>query len=80
MPTALHYGETVGLYHPLNLEDQLFRYGARVNPELVQDMECMVIPLSVSTGAEQKQIVPAPWVYYPRLTPNQRSSCNKESE
>lgn len=68
---SLVRGETVGLYHPLNLEDLLFRYGARVNPELVQDLECMVIPLSVSTGAEQKQIVPAPFIYYPLLTPNQ---------
>jgi ABC-2 type transport system permease protein len=62
-------GETVGLYYPLNIEDQLFRYGARINPELVQDMDCMVIPLTVMTGPENKQIVPAPWLYYPRLYP-----------
>jgi gliding-associated putative ABC transporter substrate-binding component GldG len=68
---SLVYGETVALYNPLNLEDLIFRYGARVNPELVQDLECVVIPLSVSTGAEQKQIVPAPWPYYPLLSPNQ---------
>jgi ABC-2 type transport system permease protein len=68
---SLILGETVGLYHPLNLEDLLFRYGVRINPELVQDLECVVIPVSVSTGPEQKQIVPAPWVYYPLLTPDQ---------
>jgi gliding-associated putative ABC transporter substrate-binding component GldG len=68
---SLVNGESVGLYHPLNLEDQIFRYGARVNPELVQDLECMVVPLSVTTGIEQKQIVPAPFVYYPLLSPNQ---------
>ncbi|HZL76831.1 MAG TPA: gliding motility-associated ABC transporter substrate-binding protein GldG [Bacteroidales bacterium] len=68
---SLINGETVGLYHPLNIEDQLFRYGARVNPVIVQDMECMIQRFSVMTGAEQKQIVPAPWVYYPLLTPSQ---------
>ncbi|OFY67810.1 MAG: gliding motility-associated ABC transporter substrate-binding protein GldG [Bacteroidetes bacterium RBG_13_43_22] len=67
---SLMFGETVGLYRTLNIEDQLFRYGARINPEIVQDLDCIVIRLSVTTGAEQKQIVPAPWVYYPRLTPN----------
>ena len=67
---SLVYGATAGLYKPLNIEDQLFRYGARINPEIVQDMDCIVIRLSVSTGAEQKQIVSAPWVYYPRLNPN----------
>lgn len=67
---SLVYGETVGLYHPLNIEDQLFRYGARINPVIVQDMDCMLIQLTVMTGNEQKQVVPAPWVYYPLLTPS----------
>jgi len=31
----------------------------------------MIQRFSVMTGAEQKQIVPAPWVYYPLLTPSQ---------
>jgi len=68
---SLAFGETIGVYYPLNLEDQLFRYGARVNPEVVQDMDCMVIPLTVLSGPENKQIVPAQWIYYPRLTPKQ---------
>jgi len=67
---SLVFGATAGLYKPLNIEDQLFRYGARINPEIVQDMDCIVIRLSVTTGAEQKQIVSAPWVYYPRLNTN----------
>jgi len=66
---SLVTGETVGIFRPLNIEDQLFRYGVRINPEIIQDLDCMVIRLTVSTG-EQSQIVPAPWVYYPRLYPN----------
>jgi ABC-2 type transport system permease protein len=65
---SLVFGETVGLYHPLNIEDQLFRYGARVNPSIVQDLECMMIRLKIITGSQQ-QYVPAPWVYYPLLIP-----------
>jgi ABC-2 type transport system permease protein len=68
---SLINGETVGLYRPLNIEDQLFRYGARINPVIVQDLDCMIQRFSVSTGAEHKQVVPAQWVYYPKLTPNQ---------
>ncbi len=68
---SLAYGETVGVYSPLNIEDQLFRYGARVNPEIIQDLDCMVIPLTVLTGPENKQVVPANWIYYPRLYPSQ---------
>jgi ABC-2 type transport system permease protein len=67
---SLAYGETVGLYRPLNIEDQLFRYGARINPMLVQDLECVSIRLMVMSGGTRQQVVPAPWVYYPLLKPS----------
>ena len=66
---SLALGTTVGLYRPLNLEDMLFRYGARVNPELVQDLECQAIRLMVMQGGTRQQVIPAPWVYYPLLIP-----------
>jgi ABC-2 type transport system permease protein len=59
----------VGLYRPLNIEDQIFMYGARVNPAIVQDLECMIIRLKIGTGSTNQQIVPVPWVYYPLLIP-----------
>jgi ABC-2 type transport system permease protein len=68
---SLANGETAGLYRPLNIEDQLFHYGVRVNPEIVQDIECAQIRISVMTGNDQKQIVPFLWPYYPLLMPNQ---------
>jgi ABC-2 type transport system permease protein len=74
---SLASGETIGLYRPLNIEDQLFRYGARINPEVIQDIECMVIRLAVNAGDGQKQLVQAPWVYYPRLIPNQDHPITK---
>ena len=67
---SLVNGETVGLYRPLNIEDQLFRYGARVNPVIVQDIECVLIRMEVMSGGTQPQIVSAPWVYYPLLNPD----------
>ncbi len=66
---SLVSGSTVGLYRPLNIEDQLFRYGARVNPEIVQDISCMRIPLKVAIGKAQPQFISLPWVYYPLLIP-----------
>jgi ABC-2 type transport system permease protein len=67
---SLVYGETVGLYRPLNIEDQLFMYGARVNPAVVQDLYCMIIRLKVGTGNTNQQIVSSPWLYYPLLIPS----------
>ncbi|HKK41668.1 MAG TPA: gliding motility-associated ABC transporter substrate-binding protein GldG, partial [Bacteroidales bacterium] len=67
---SLVYGSTVGLFRPLNIEDQLFRYGARVNPVVVQDLDCDIIRLKIEGPSGQQQYVPAPWVYYPLLHPS----------
>jgi len=66
---SLVNGSTIGLYRPLNIEDQLFSYGARVNPAIVQDLECSTIRLMVMSGGNRQQVVPVQWVYYPLLKP-----------
>ncbi len=60
--------ETIGLYSDINLDDQLFKYGVRINPVLLQDVQASMIPVTVSDGGKPK-IVPAPWLYNPLLTP-----------
>lgn len=50
-----------------NLEDILFKYGARVNPTLIQDMQCAVVPINVALQGQDSRFVPAPWVFYPLL-------------
>lgn len=67
---SLAAGETIALYRPLNIEDQLFRYGVRINPALVQDLECMLKPFNVISGGSKQQVVPVPWLYYPLLIPS----------
>jgi ABC-2 type transport system permease protein len=74
---SLVFGQTVGLYRPLNIEDQLFRYGARINPAIVQDIECVPIRLMVMSGGKRQQVVTAPWVYYPLLKPTENHSITR---
>jgi gliding-associated putative ABC transporter substrate-binding component GldG len=50
----------------LNLEDILFRYGVRINQDLVQDMQCDFVP-QVVDGTGQMQ--PLGFPYFPLLTP-----------
>jgi gliding-associated putative ABC transporter substrate-binding component GldG len=66
---SLATGATVGIYNPLNIDDQLFRYGVRINPAVIQDLECLPIRLVVMSGGSRQQVVPAPWVYFPLLRP-----------
>lgn len=70
-PDSLAAGATVALYEPLTVSDMLFRYGARINPVIVQDADCMLIPLKVSESGGDPQYMPTPWVYYPLLRPSQ---------
>ena len=74
---SLNFGETIALFNPLNIEDQLFRYGARINPAIVQDYDCIRLPLTVETSPSQQQIVPMPWVYYPLLYPSSSSPVTR---
>ncbi|RYF90005.1 MAG: gliding motility-associated ABC transporter substrate-binding protein GldG, partial [Chitinophagaceae bacterium] len=52
----------------LNLEDQLFRYGARINQDLVQDMQCDRLPLAVGNYGDKPQMQLVPWPYFPLLS------------
>ena len=67
---SLNKGETVGLYRTLNIEDQLFRYGARINPAIIQDLECEQIKMVMMSGGTRQQVVTVPWIYYPLLKPS----------
>ncbi|HEX6914564.1 MAG TPA: gliding motility-associated ABC transporter substrate-binding protein GldG [Chitinophagaceae bacterium] len=62
----------------LNLDDILFRYGVRINGNLLQDLNCAKLPLVVGQnpdGSPRMQRVP--WPYYPFLSGNQHSPISK---
>src|SRR5690606_34585482 len=54
----------------LNLEDQLFKYGVRINPVLVQDLQCNKIPLVVGMMGNTPQTELFQWYYFPVLMGN----------
>ena len=60
-------GMTPVVAQDLNLQDQLFRYGVRVEPALVQDMQCLPIPVDVSEDPAAPNFQPLPWTYAPLL-------------
>lgn len=66
---SLAGGGSVALYRPLNLEDQLFKYGVRIDPVLVQGTDCLIIPVRTMIR-DSRQVIPVPWIYYPFLYPN----------
>lgn len=61
--------ETIGMAWPLNLDDMLFRYGARLNTDLVMDMQATPIPITTGFVGDRPQINLIPWFYFPLVSP-----------
>ncbi|HMI77575.1 MAG TPA: gliding motility-associated ABC transporter substrate-binding protein GldG, partial [Ferruginibacter sp.] len=55
-------GEVVAYDRELGLNDMLFRYGVRINSDLVMDLQCDFLPFDVS-GNGQFELLP--WNYFP---------------
>jgi ABC-2 type transport system permease protein len=66
---SLANGYTFGFINKINLDDQLFNYGARINPTLVMDIQCNILPVQSGMNGNQPRWVPAPWLYYPLISP-----------
>lgn len=69
--------ETIGYDRNLNLTDLLFRYGARINTDLVMDLQCDMIPLVVGGTAENPQLEFLRWNYFPLFEPVKNQLLNK---
>jgi len=51
----------------INLSDQLFKYGIRINANLLQDVQCAQIPVNIAPKGEKPQFEPSPWFFAPLL-------------
>ncbi|MEO8823487.1 MAG: gliding motility-associated ABC transporter substrate-binding protein GldG [Ginsengibacter sp.] len=58
----------------LDLEDIFFKYGVRINPDLLMDLQCDFLPFSVN-GKDQFEFLH--WNYFPLFESSQNSVINK---
>ena len=61
----------------LNINDMLFRYGVRINHALVQDLQCLPVPVDVSHDPNQPNWQPMPWTFAPLLLTSQVSPITR---
>jgi ABC-2 type transport system permease protein len=75
---SLRYKENIlAMYRPMNLEDMLFHYGARINPNLILDGRSALIPVKTSLPGEAPKFTPAPWYYSPLVIPENSHPIGK---
>jgi ABC-2 type transport system permease protein len=55
----------VSTTYPTNVDDMLFKYGIRINANIIQDLQCNGIPIlsGLKDGVPQQKLLP--WPFYP---------------
>jgi gliding-associated putative ABC transporter substrate-binding component GldG len=61
----------------LNIQDLLFNYGVRINPDLVMDLQCGFLPFAVGGSREAPQYEFLHWNYYPLFESRNNHAINK---
>ncbi len=62
---TVNRASTLAVPQDLNLTDLFFRYGFRLNENLVQDLHSAAIPLNVGQFGDRPQIRMMPWRFFP---------------
>ncbi len=71
LDTLYMRGYSIGLNKELNIEDMLFKYGVRLNPVLVKDLQCAKIPINVGfKKGSAPNFQQFPWLYSPLVLPD----------
>jgi ABC-2 type transport system permease protein len=68
---------TLAFPRDLNLNDQLFHYGIRINSDLIQDVECLKIRVNTALDGQPPKYAMAPWYFSPLLAPSQNHPIGK---
>lgn len=68
---------TVAFERNLNITDQLFRYGARINPDLIMDLQCDFLPFIAGGTPENPQYEFLKWNYFPLFESKNNHPINK---
>ena len=68
---------TVAYERNLNLTDLLFRYGARINPDLIMDLQCDFLPFIAGGTPDNPQYEFLKWNYFPLFESRNNHPINK---
>jgi gliding-associated putative ABC transporter substrate-binding component GldG len=63
-------GESIAFAIDLGLNDLFFKYGFRINPLLIKDMQCAPIALATGNKGNQTQYTKFPWLFAPYIVPD----------
>jgi len=65
-------GRTLAVPYDLGLEEMLFKYGARINQNMVLDLQSSALPVNTAYRGQAPKIELKPWIYSPVILPTQK--------
>jgi ABC-2 type transport system permease protein len=71
MDSLARTGRTLAVPYELNLDDMLFKYGVRINSNMLLDLQCSALPVNKAFAGQRPQIELKPWIFAPIILPTQ---------
>lgn len=65
-------GKTLAVPYPLEIDDMLFKYGARINTDMVLDLQSSALPVNTAYAGQQPKVELKPWIYAPVILPTNK--------
>jgi len=65
LDSLINSPQFIAMEYGLNLDDILFKYGVRINNDLIEDMQNVPLPRTSNGGSPEL----FPWIYFPKLNP-----------
>lgn len=64
-------GRTLAIPYQLGIDDMLFKYGVRINQNLILDLQCSALPVNKAFAGQRPKIELEPWLFAPIILPSQ---------
>lgn len=74
---SLISGRTFTEYNDVNLNDLIFKYGIRIDYNLIKDLQCNFVRVESSVNGQDPSSAFMPWWYYPLFTASSGSNLTK---
>ncbi|MDQ3046412.1 MAG: gliding motility-associated ABC transporter substrate-binding protein GldG [Bacteroidota bacterium] len=77
MDSLVRKSYTIAIPYEHRLDDMLFKYGVRLNQNMIADIQCSAIPVNKAMRGEQPRFELMPWVYSPLMMPENTHAITK---
>lgn len=77
LDTLIRKSWTIAIPRDLKLDDMLFKYGVRLNSNMVLDLQSAPIYINKALRGQPPRIEPMPWIFSPLITPSAKHPISK---